>query len=427
MKVVKLSLIAFVLGCSASAFAADSISDAFKNGSTSGNLKVWYWDKDIDNSGTKKSSNILNTAIELNYLSDTYYNFSAGVTFQANATPNASEDAKAMFINEEYASGSVLSEAFLDYNANQFDIKVGRQFINSFVINGNYARMLKESFEGSSLKTTLVPDTSIFGYYISKFQGRTSHVSGNGAGDAPTFRKKTVFGGAGPLSYEFDGAYSIGFTNKSIPNLKLDAAYLLANDVGNSTSTPTLKDDLSIYYLNASYRLPLDGYKLGLDVKYVDSSTGSKLDANNWEGDIFDFNLSAAFNGFLLEAAYSTTSDSDRVILGMGNGVKTYTLPMIRGPFVYSTQAGTDSYSYSVKYNFEKAGIKGLKGRLQYVTADRDDDRGIKRDYNGYGAALFYKIPQIKNLSANIIYFSLDEKVTDVDTDELWVKLNYKF
>ncbi|RXJ66946.1 porin [Halarcobacter ebronensis] len=428
MRIMKLSLVAFVLGCCTNVLAADNIADAFKNGSVKGQLKVWYWDRDIDNAGSTKSSSIFNTALELGYLTDSYYNFKFGATFQANATPFASDEAKSMYVNEEYASGSILSEAFIDYAANDFDIKVGRQYITSPLISGNFARINRESFEGVSLMNKSFKNTDLFAHFIQKFQGRTSSVSRDGVGDAPKFRKKIVLGGAGSYSYEFDGAYAFGFKNRSINNLQITGQYLNVQDVGNNSLSPTASDDLSVYYSELNYTLPVNDYKFGIDLRYRKSQTGEKLDSLNWEGDISEIRLSASgFAGFGFDVAYSTVSDSDRAIVGIGLGASTYTFPLIRGPYVYTTQAGTDSYSYTLKYNFAKAGVQGLTGQLKYVTANRDDNYGNKADYKGFGGALLYKIPQLKNVTANLVYFSLDEKIADNKTDEFWLKLSYSF
>ena len=140
MQIAKLSVAtAIVLGLSGSVYAADTLADAFKNGKVNGELKAWYWDKTEDNSNA--NYNITNFAIELGYVTDSFYGLRMGVTFQGNATPFAEVDAKTGYKYEEWASGSTLSEAYLGYTIGKTDIKIGRQYINTPLIAGNYARI----------------------------------------------------------------------------------------------------------------------------------------------------------------------------------------------------------------------------------------------------------------------------------------------
>ena len=50
------------------------------------------------------------------------------------------------------------------------------------------------------------------------------------------------------------------------------------------------------------------------------------------------------FFGFGLSYAYTTVSDDDAVILGVGNGPGSYTALPIRGPFVFTGYAGMDMH-----------------------------------------------------------------------------------
>lgn len=444
MQIAKLSLVAaMVLGFSGSVYAADTLADAFKNGQVNGEIKAWYWDKTQDGT-TQHNENMTNFAIELGYVTDSLYGFKAGVTFQGNATPFAEANAKTMYVNEEYASGSVLSEAYLTYTSGKTDVKVGRQYVNTPIISGNYARIFKESFEGASINNTDLPQTSVFAHYIEKFQGRTSNVSGDGAGDAPEFSKKVVLGGAGQTSFAFDDIYGLGFINTSIPNVKLTAQYVQTTDVKLSA---TKKDDISLYYTEANYLLPMNSFKLGFDVNYRGSKTGTNLDSYNYEGTMLGLRASLAeLSGFGAAIAYTTVSDKDAVLLGLGNGPVSYTMLPIRGPFLYTCLSGMDSYLFELSYDFSQMGVSGLKGTAQYVTTKQDAPSvatgispsntaaGAHADYEGYAGILTYAVPALKGLTTQLIYVTVEKEatsaahvVTKADTDELWFKANYKF
>ncbi len=136
MQFVKLSLVAVVVASLASnTFAADTLADAFKNGKVSGELRAWYFDKDTEklNSSTAptsvvkdttKSGDILNTALILNYVTDTFYGFNVGATMQANAAPFVDEEGKTAYKDDMYGSGAVLSEAYLGYTIGKTNARI---------------------------------------------------------------------------------------------------------------------------------------------------------------------------------------------------------------------------------------------------------------------------------------------------------------
>ena len=442
MKFAKFSVVAaIVLGFSGSVYAADTLADAFKQGKVSGELKAWYWDQTVDTAGASTNVNIINTAIELGYVTDAFYGLRMGVTFQGNATPFAEADAKTAYKYEEWASGSTLSEAYLGYKIGKTDLKIGRQYINTPLLSGNYARIFKESFQGVSLINTDLPETTVFAHYINKTQGRTSTVMGNTDGDAPTFEKKALFAGVkNAVAVPFDGAYSLGAINKSISNLTLTAQYVKAMDAAFST---TAVDDVDLYYTEMNYTYPMNGFKLGFDANFRGSKTGGNLDALNDEGHMLAGRIRVSeLNGFGLSFAAATTSKNDAVIESIGLGGDAYTSVMIRGPFNTTPLANNDSYKLEVSYDFAKANISGLTfiGQYQWTNQGKmavtagNSVVGTSADFTTYTANLTYAVPAVKGLMTQLVYVTQEKEatstsnvVTKTDTDELWFKANYKF
>ncbi|AOO63830.1 OprD family outer membrane porin [Sulfurospirillum halorespirans] len=447
MQIAKLSLVAaMVLGFSGSVYAADTLADAFKNGKVNGELKAWYWDRTKDVSGGTSShnnENLINTAVVIKYVTDSFYGLKLGATFQGNSMPWAESGAKTEF-KDEAGAGAVLSEAYIEYTLQNITAKIGRQMISTPLIKVNPLRIYTESFEGGTLINKDIPQTTLFAHYVDKFQGRSSYISDNtDLGSAPTFEKKVILGGAGTASYAFDGAYGVGLTNTSLQNLTLTAQYVQVNDVHMGTK----KDDITMYYTEANYLLPMNNLKLGFDVNYRGSRTDSNLDSYNFEGNMLGLRLSLLdMYGFGTSVAYSTVSDNDSVIMGLGNGPTSYTALWIRGPYAYSSSSGMNAYKFTVNYDFAKAGVSGLIGELQYIDVSQDKPSvttGISglqtkanshSDFTGYAAGLTYDIPAVKGLSIQMIYAALKKEatsatnvVTKTDTDELWFNTKYKF
>ena len=462
MRVTKLSMITVaVLGFSSHMYgASDTLMDAFKNGKVNGTLKAWYWDRDDEGNFFSKESheNILNLGIELGYVTDTFYGLRFGATFQGSSTPFASHEAKELFNKEASAQGAVLSEVYLGYQVAKTDIKIGRQYITTPLLAGNPTRFFRESFEGASITSTDLPQTTLFAHYVGKFQGRTGDVfNGNSASnwsyDAPEFTKQIIVAGAGPTTFAFDGAYSLGVINTSIPNLKLTAQFAQANDVNMKTPAAAgpygVKmdgtDDISFFYTEANYMLPMSNFKLNFDINYRGSRAGEGLDTAHIDGSMLGLRVGfSELYGFGGAIAYTTVSNDDDALLGLGNGPSCYTILPIRGPLVFNGFAGMDTYKINTTYDFSKAGILGLLGELTYVTAKQDTPSLTTistkanqfAEITGYSASLTYVVPALKGLLTQVTYVSYEKEMknnvthtslTKRDTDELWVNVNYKF
>lgn len=447
MKLVKISLVAIlVAGVSTGSFAADTLGDAFKNGKVSGELKAWYFDKDTEklNSSTAptsvvkdtaKTGDILNTALILNYVTDTFYGFNVGATMQANAAPFVDEEGKTAYKDDMWGSGAVLSEAYLGYTIGKTNAKLGRQFISTPIVNGSGSRIVKESFEGATIVNTDVPSTTLIAGYVDKFQGRTSTGMGEADGDAPSFEKRAIFlGVSASTTYAFDDAYTLAIINKSIPNLTLTGQYAWAGDVNKA-------DDVDVYYTEANYVLPMNGFKLKFDANFrgskTDLVTGSGVNAISYDGTQTAGRISISeLAGFGAAFTAATNSKDDAVIAGMGNGASSYTATLVKASSP-SLRANTDSYRVDLTYDFSKLGATGLKGILQYAEANQDRVKSAQTsaDYTSYAAGISYAIPALKGLSLELQYeqqeiettrYSNNTKFT-ADLDELRFKANYKF
>ncbi|MFB1009351.1 MAG: OprD family outer membrane porin, partial [Sulfurospirillum sp.] len=427
-------------------FAADTLADAFKNGKASGELRAWYFDKDTEklNSSTAptsvvkdttKSGDILNTALILNYVTDTFYGFNVGATMQANAAPFVDEEGKEAYKDDMWGSGAVLSEAYLGYTIGKTNAKIGRQFISTPIVNGSGSRIVKESFEGATIVNTDVPSTTLIAGYVDKFQGRTSTGMGSSDGDAPTFEKRAIFlGVSASTTYAFDDAYTVAIINKSIPNLTLTGQYAWAGDVNKA-------DDVDVYYTEANYVLPMNGFKLGFDANFrgskTDLVTGTGVNAVSYDGTQTAGRISISeLAGFGAAFTAATNSKDDAVIAGMGNGASSYTATLVKASSP-SLRANTDSYRFDLTYDFSKLGVTGLKSILQYALANQDRVKSAQTsaDYTSYAAGISYAVPTLKGLSLELQYekqeiettrYSNNTKFT-ADLDELRFKANYKF
>ncbi|MBE0497338.1 MAG: outer membrane porin, OprD family, partial [Campylobacterales bacterium] len=236
MKIVRLSIAVAMTALSSQVFAADTLADAFKNGSLSGEIKAFYFNKD---NGTDRED-IVATGLMLKYLTDEYMGFKAGATFQSSSTPFIDDGGKTMFRNDMWAQGAQLSEAYLAYTFDKTTLKYGRMFMSTPLVASSGSRLIRESFEGAHITNTNLPNTVLGAVYVDKFQARTDRD-----GDVGKFKNYN------------DGTYSLYAINKSIPNLTLIGAWAHIDE-------QTAQSDLNIYYAEAIYANKLNqlGYTL---------------------------------------------------------------------------------------------------------------------------------------------------------------------
>ena len=437
MKLAKLSLAAMVVaGLASSSFAADTLADAFKNGKVSGELRAWYFDREgsataAENSASSTSVNadIFNVGVILGYVTDSFYGFKLGATVQSNYAPFADSDAKADFKGDEYGSGAVLSEAYIQYSIGNTTAKVGRQFITTPLVNGSGSRMIKQAFEGAVVTNTDLPQTTLAAGVVTKYQARTSSsVKVNTAGDVGRFdsiskvaNKSLGLTGNAALD-DGDYVYTLLAINKSITGTTLTAQW---------AEVASLVD---MYYLEAAYAGKAGEFSYGIAANYQyadwDSSLAalSPADKSNYgdSGTMYGAKLSLGYGDLNTYIAYTEITDDASLGgldggAGLGGGAQTAFAK------AYSSKTGTydrDSKAYSIdaNYNFKQIGL--LAGaRYTGVTVDSAaanlQDRGYTDIYAIYNFA-----GALKGLQADVSYQDWSK---DVDGHDFWFKANYKF
>ncbi len=413
MKLAKLSLAAtIVAGLTSSSFAADTLADAFKNGTVNGELRAWYTDREGSSTAysaasKKINSDIFNTGLVLGYITDSFYGFKLGATFQSNYAPFAdgpssqAGTAKSDFASDEYGSGSVLSEAYVQYTLSNTTAKVGRQFITTPLVNGSGSRMIKQAFEGAMLTNTDLPQTTLAAGVITKYQPRTSStLSLHPIGDAPRFDNLTTGD---------DYAYTLLAINKSLTGTTLTAQWAGLNSFAD------------FYYLEAAYMGKSGSFSYGLSANYElkDSETAGQKD-----GTMYGTKLDLGFGGLNGYVAYTRVTNDNDVKgndggTGFGGGTQ---LAYAKG---YLAKTGTydkdsKAYSVDVNYNFKQIGL--LAG-VRYTDVTVDSSTIKDRVYSDVYAEYAFS-GTLKGLSTVINYQDWSK---DVDGHDFWFKANYKF
>ena len=392
-KFAKISLIASIAISSSSLFAAESISEAFTNGKFKGELKSFYYVQTFD-SPSKKDSSIWANGGSFNYVTDSYKGIKLGGTFQTSHVTSIDDDSSVTKSTMD-AQGSVLSEAYFQYNLNNTTFKGGRQFVKTPLLAGSGSRLIKESFEAYLLANTDIPNTTIVAGKVTKYQQRTDFTT-----TAP-FTSTNASANGGPGEFEkigTDGINTIYIKNTSIPNLTAQFQYADAVDIAD------------LIYVDAKYNFgPAYVAAQYYDTNY-DASTSQ-------DSSMYGLKIGAKIQDINLFAGYTSTDDDGDVVRGLGQGAYAQYTATTKTAGANAFKAGTDSWQIGAGYTFDK-----LKTKLRYSQFDQPT---ANADLDEVTLNLQYTFN--KNLKVQLDYSILDYEAANSDATDLRTRLIYSY
>lgn len=373
---------------------ADNLSDAFKNGKIKGDLKSYYFQEKQSDSG---SSSIFHNGGSINYLTDYYYGFRLGSTFQASSVSNI--DGANRFTGDEDASGAVLSELFVLYTKENSSLKIGRQYLGTPLIAGSGSRMIRQSFQGYTFTNKDLPNTDISLIYVDRFQGRTDY-NGSIGKFTKTFITNSPYS-TSAYEYTLDkGAYSLYIKNNSIKNLAINVQYL------------DVTDNFKTVYLDSTYNLD----NFSATGQYI----GTKFNDNKSDGNFIALKLGTKINAFTINTSVSSNISNGNVESGLGYGADTsLTGNEIYGG-VFSYINGARAYKLDVGTKIDKVGIT-----LAYVYTDLENNKSNDKETD---ITASYDVN--KNFKINLLHAIIDgtEDYSRPNADsETRIKLQYTF
>lgn len=408
-KLIKISLVTTlaITAFSTSALAKNTLAESFANGKLKGELKSFYFARGFDNGGKKDASIFVNGG-SLNYITDSFYGFKLGATLQTSHVTSKDDDNNA-YAKDMDASGTRLSEAYLQYTVNKTQLKFGRQYIATPLVFGSPARMAHQAFEAYTLTNIDLPSTKIIASYITKFQQRTDKVdaSDTNSGDIGTFRK-TLLG--------IDGTWMAFIKNNSIKGLEVQAQYYDKSETAAGAS-----NGLQNLFLNAQYDLDV-ALKPYIAVQYFDSSFD---DAAKTDNDLFGAKVGIKVKGFNIFTGYTETGEGNKVEHGIGNAAwKQFTASAAYGgENAFSPE--TKSLQFGVAKKFG-----ALSTKLKYTNYDVENNGTTAKSAGLKETALNLKYKfggSLKNLTAFLDYSILDSDLNNQHDSELRTRLIYKF
>lgn len=382
---------------------ATSIDEAFKGGKASGQLRAAYVSQD----------NAVDT--------DTYGTSIGGILKYETAAWNDIKLGVGAYISQKlsFASGDFdtgktngdlfgdntksyvyLGEAYIDYSANDFSLRIGRQLIDTPFADTDDIRMHPNTFEAAIATYTGIEKTTLVGGYVKRFAG---YDSGN---DISEFKR---LDGANS-----SGAAVVGILNESVENLAVQGWYYSIDELSNAL------------YADGVYTIPFsESMGLELTAQYANFS---EKKASGLDGNVYGVGAALNVGTLTLGAAYNKASNDDGKMISNGFG---------GGPYLTSMEEMTidsledaKAYQLSVELDLADAGIEGLK-----LSALYGDFKSTPTDVHVKETDFIAAYEISEALSAEMSYAMVDDKNKNTSEDGLYdggydrflVRLSYSF
>lgn len=336
---------------------------------------------------------------------------------------------------------TVLGQAYIQYHVQETDIKLGWQVFEGFLAQSNDTKMIPNTFEGVTLISRDIPDTTFTAAIFTgqKLRDHTEYhdiiTYNDGKNRTVTIGSRTVnlsrwnnqddSASHRGLSYDnlraagkdVDNTLVVaGVKNQSIDHVTLDLWY---------TGVPDL-----FYTLmgEANVEIPLAGdWSLTPGLRYMRqfddgagevggaALTGSLVDGTGLargyndpdcvDGELYAIRLVLKKGAGKLLGGYSRISDdADFIAPWRGFPTSGYTRSMAQ----YNWFADTNSWMIQATYDFGKAGIvQGLRTGIDYVWMDYDDEKErlgghLLTDRSYIHMDMWYVFPFLEGLEAKL-------------------------
>lgn len=445
---IKKTLI-FSLFMTLSLEASHTLDSWLKEGNFHGNIKYYYIDtaKETGSSHTSQHANSIGG--QLGYTTGSLYGLKLGATFMTTnpfilpADENNVEqsiigrDIKTVtgVVTDGNKGFSVLGEAFVQYDRDNYELWYGRKVIETPLIDAKEVRILPSSVEGGIATLKLTSKTQMSAGFVDKFKQRTNDRFYDIIEHALGTNTQTITGD----SSGYVLPVSISYKDKTI-NVRIYDYY--APDFMNSiyadaTLTNTLDKEVSY---SASLQTIVQESIGNADSMAAASIMGGKINAQE-----LGAKVSAVYQESTLIAActhvFSNGGDHDSLILPW-DGTPLYTNMITSNNLFISNYGkglesdtayigGTTGYKLGYIQKFDFTGIKGISAGLSYAYYANDRFPENQDDINGeLGYGVGNLTLAFKGMWVNHNTSAKSDNTLNVQNDSLTqyrVIANYKF
>jgi hypothetical protein len=447
---------------------AESIIEMFKQGIFYGRVRFnsfgFKWKEEIEEDGIKIRENHAVAAIggSVIYKSARLNGFSVGAGAYITQSYGSLEDEEAYLykagkgilsrydlLTEESLNMITLAQAYLEYTYKTTSVKAGRQIFESFLTKSNDTKMIPNTFEGLSLHSRSIPDTSLNLAYLTRQKLR----------DHSSFHHLLAYGDDvndpyASYSENDDSAMHKGLTLSELEARGIDDRLIIVEAKNDSIEDLTLRMNytavpelISSAMIQADYRLYLGDFTVIPGLRYMKqfddgageigganlkTLTDGYSDPDSLDSGLFGARIDFVEDGFKLRFGYTKVEDKgDLVAPWRGFPTSGFTRSMAQ----YNWYANTESYM--VQFDYEVESFDEFKIISRFAIHDFDDEKiGVQADskvftinfFKGLGESPIY----IKTRFAHVIG---DDNTIAADGSlkanpsytELRIELNYLF
>lgn len=377
---------------------ASSIDEAFLAGKASGQIRAAYITNEVDAGGDDYATALGGI---LKYETGGWNDIKLGVAAYISQKMDfaSGENANANFelFDVKGKSYAYVGEAYVEYDANDLTVRVGRQLLDTPFADTDDIRMHPNTFEAAIATYSGIDKTTLVGGYVTRWAG---YDSGD---DKATFKK---------LDPKGDGAVILGAVNESIENLAIQGWYYGVDNVAD------------MGYVDATYTIPFSetiGLKLSAQYGHFNEKNKSTVDGNV-------YGIAGVFNvgPLTVGAAYNASNNDNGKTTPIGFGGGAYMTSMEE--WTIEAMSDVKAYQLNAEVDLGDAGLEGVTLSALYGNFKSNTD-GTKITELDLIAALQLS----EAISGDISYATIEDKNNNADGgadagyDRFLVRLNYNF
>lgn len=402
-------------------YAAEDLSSMFSEGKTSGQIRMFYVDREYQgSSGASTHRDSFTIGGYLKYETAAYEGLSMAAAFHTTNKIDLQqhEVSDPSLLGTGLESYSVLGEAYINYDFSQFgtktNAKLGLQRYDTPMMGSDDARMLPNTFEAYKFTNSDIENVDIQIAQVTRIQyGTFSNIYSGGILGATS--GYPVNGNIGTGNYTNLGDAAVGKHTNGVTNAMVsyktknfnakvsdDYAWDLYNTLyADATVSWNCLFSEAVKPFFALQAIKQDS--VGGDyMKYSDLGGDGDVDSLYWAAKV-----GANYGGFSAYLAYSETSKNDaaetsykNAIITQFGGMPAFTQGMVTR---HQFMAGTKTSKVAATYSFKAQGVN-LSTAAYYSSFDMDENSGYGVARRAYepGFDIQYYPAAVKNLQLRL-------------------------
>ena len=425
-KTLGLSIVSII--AISNAYAAQDLSSMFSEGKASGQIRMFYVDREYQGSaGSQTHRDSFAVGGHLKYETAAYEGLSLAAAFYTTNKINLQQHGTSdpSLLGTGLESYSILGEAYINYDFSKFgsktNAKLGYQRYDVPMMGSDDARMIPNTFEAYKFTNKDIENVNLQVAHVNRIAYGTFNniYAGGMLGATSGYPAK---GNPGTGEYINMGEAAVGENTSGVTN----ALISYKNDTFNAKLSNDYAWDLyNTLYLDAGMKFNAGDFKPFVAVQGIkqnsvgneymknvalDDGTGTTTSVNG-NGEIDSLYLAAKlglkYEGLTTYIAYSQTQENDAADVLNGNAYSNSIITQFGGMPAFTQgmvtrhqfMAGTKATKVAAVYSFKKQGVN-LSTAAYYASFDMDENSGYGLARTAYepGFDIKYAPEAVKNL-----------------------------